>query len=78
MLALDAAGYGTAEIARLLGIPRRAAVQLRTEGMAALGFSTRAELVRHALREGWLDAGREECRPANVAGAATTGRSNAG
>jgi DNA-binding NarL/FixJ family response regulator len=51
---LDAAGYGTAEIAARLELPRRAVHLHRTQGMRALGLATRAELVRHALREGWL------------------------
>lgn len=56
VLALEAAGYGTAEIAARLDMPRRAVHLHRTQGMRVLGLSTRAELVRHALREGWLAA----------------------
>jgi signal transduction histidine kinase/DNA-binding NarL/FixJ family response regulator len=54
VLALDAAGYGTAEIAARLELPRRAVHLHRTRGMRALGLATRSELVRHALHEGWL------------------------
>lgn len=54
VLMLDAAGYGTAEIAARLELPRRAVHLHRTQGMRELGVATRAELVRHALREGWL------------------------
>lgn len=57
VLALEAAGYGTADIALRLQLPRRAVQGHRTQGMRALGLRTRAELVRHALREGWLAAG---------------------
>jgi signal transduction histidine kinase/DNA-binding NarL/FixJ family response regulator len=59
VLALEAAGYGTAEIAVRLELPRRAVQLHRAQGMRALGLATRAELVRHALREGWLAADRD-------------------
>ena len=70
VLALDAAGYGTADIAARLRLPRRAVHGHRTRGMHALGLRTRAELVRHALREGWLAAGEaDDGCPAERAGA---------
>jgi two-component system response regulator NreC len=76
VLALEAAGYGTAEIAARLDLPRRAVHLHRTQGMRALGLSTRAELVRHALREGWLaadpDAGGCPAQPAEPGGGGPT------
>lgn len=57
VLAMDAAGYGTAEVAARLGLPARAVQHHRARGMRTLGLATRAEVVRHALREGWLFAG---------------------
>ena len=57
VLTLAARGYAGPEIAARLGMPARAAGQLRTRSMRALGLATRAELVRYALRAGWLGAG---------------------
>lgn len=57
VLTLSARGYGAAEIAAQLGMRLRDVNQLRTRTMRALGLSTRAELVRHALRAGWMGAG---------------------
>jgi signal transduction histidine kinase/DNA-binding NarL/FixJ family response regulator len=54
VLTLAARGYGGAEIAARAGMRPRDAARLRTRSMRALGLSTRAELVRHALCEGWL------------------------
>jgi signal transduction histidine kinase/DNA-binding NarL/FixJ family response regulator len=63
VLAMDAAGYGTTEIAARLGLSARAVHQHRTRGMRALGLASRAEVVRHALREGWLAAGGGPSEP---------------
>ncbi|HEX6370443.1 MAG TPA: ATP-binding protein [Longimicrobium sp.] len=57
VLALAARGYAGAEIAARLGMTARAAGQLRTRSMRALGLGSRADLMRHALRAGWLGAG---------------------
>jgi signal transduction histidine kinase/DNA-binding NarL/FixJ family response regulator len=70
VLTLSARGYGGPEIAARLGMRVREANQLRTRSMRALGLSTRAELVRHALREGWLGAGVGAPEPAGPSGKA--------
>jgi signal transduction histidine kinase/DNA-binding NarL/FixJ family response regulator len=57
VLTLSARGYGGSEIAVRLGMRLRDVNQLRTRTMRALGLSTRAELVRHALRAGWMGVG---------------------
>ncbi|HYR06569.1 MAG TPA: ATP-binding protein, partial [Longimicrobium sp.] len=57
VLTLTARGYAGAEIAARLGMRARDVNPLRTRSMRALGLATRAELVRHALRAGWLGAG---------------------
>jgi signal transduction histidine kinase/DNA-binding NarL/FixJ family response regulator len=64
VLTLTARGYSSGEIAARLGMPARAAGQLRTRSMRALGLATRAELVRHALRAGWLGTGGCEAETA--------------
>ena len=64
VLTLAARGYSGGEIAARLGMPARRAGQLRTRSMRALGLATRAELVRHALRAGWLGAGGCDRPPA--------------
>jgi two-component system, NarL family, response regulator NreC len=53
---LLALGHSNQEISRMLWISPRTAETHRAHVMRKLGISTRAELVRHALRTGLLDA----------------------
>jgi DNA-binding NarL/FixJ family response regulator len=57
VLRLLALGHTNQEIAKILFISVRTAETHRAHVMQKLGLSTRAELVRHALAEGLLDAG---------------------
>jgi DNA-binding NarL/FixJ family response regulator len=49
-----AAGQPAKMVAELLGISPRTLETYRARAMTKLGLRTRAELVRHALRSGWL------------------------
>lgn len=49
-----AAGQPAKLVAELLGISPRTLETYRARAMTKLGLRTRAELVRHALRSGWL------------------------
>jgi len=49
-----AAGQSAKAVAELLGVSPRTLETYRARAMSKLGLRTRAELVRHALRSGWL------------------------
>ena len=62
MLHLLALGHTNQEIANLLFISIRTAETHRARIMQKLGLKTRAELVRHALAAGELDAERSSAQ----------------
>ena len=53
-LRLLAWGYGTKEVAARLRVSLKTVETYKARGMAKLGLRTRVDLVRHALRSGWL------------------------
>ncbi|MCZ7662648.1 MAG: response regulator transcription factor [Thermoleophilia bacterium] len=52
---LIALGHTNREVGRMLFLSVKTVETYRARVMAKLGFAGRAELVRHALREGWLE-----------------------
>jgi two-component system, NarL family, response regulator NreC len=52
-----ALGYTNAEIGRELYLSVKTVETYRSRAMTKLGISTRAELVRYALQEGWFEEG---------------------
>ena len=54
---LTAAGHSNKEIASRLELSVKTVETYRTRGMEKLGLSTRADLVRYAVQQGWLQNG---------------------
>jgi DNA-binding NarL/FixJ family response regulator len=50
-----ARGYSMHQIAAILRVSQRTVETYRTRGMAKLGAGSRAELVRYAIEQGWLE-----------------------
>lgn len=50
-----ARGYSMHQIAAILQVSQRTVETYRTRGMAKLGAGSRADLVRHAIEQGWLE-----------------------
>ena len=61
VLHLLAWGHTNKEIAEHLGVSAKTIEAHRANGLRKLGMKRRAELVRHAVRHGWL---RDESAPA--------------
>ncbi len=54
VLRLIALGHSNSEIAVQLGISVKTVEYQRARGMSKLGMRTRVDIVKHAVREGWL------------------------
>lgn len=54
---LTAAGHSNKEIAATLELSVKTVETYRARGMEKLGLQSRADLVRHAVQQGWLKDG---------------------